>query len=427
MKPFTRTTYLAFLLVGFASALASSSKRCEFPMIINFGDSTSDTGGISATFFYVPLPYGETYFHRPAGRFSDGRVMLDFIAEGLGLPYLSAYLDSLGTNFSHGVNFATAGSTIRPQNLPFATTGLSPFSLDIQLTQFAQFKSRSQLVAKQGGVFKDLMPKQEYFSRALYTIDIGGNDIGMVFVQNLTDVEIRAIIHDGLRILASSIKSLYDGGARFFWVHNPPPIGCIPSMLVSVPPTADQTDSVGCSIPLNKMVEYFNDELNKTMVQLRKELPLAVLTYVDIYSAKYELISHAAKYAEGRSTIRPQNQSFAISGLYPFSLDIQLPQFAQCKSRSQLVAKQGFEHPLKACCGYGGGKYNFNRSIRCAIPTMVNGTLISAKSCKDPSTRITFDGYHFTEAANKWMFDHIHTGAYSDPPLSLEEACHRHA
>ncbi|CAL5387591.1 unnamed protein product [Camellia sinensis] len=42
------------------------------------------------------------------------------MAETLGVPYLSAYLDSIGTNFSHGANFATGGSSIRPG-------GYSPF------------------------------------------------------------------------------------------------------------------------------------------------------------------------------------------------------------------------------------------------------------------------------------------------------------
>ncbi|KAK1318220.1 GDSL esterase/lipase [Acorus calamus] len=205
------------------------------------------------------------------------------------------------------------------------------------------------------------MPKQKYFSQALYTIDIGVNDIVQAYVQNMTDVEIRAIIHDELGILASSIKSLYDEGARFFWVHNTAPIGCIPFMLVSVPPAANQMDSVGCSIPLNKMVEYFNSELSRTVVQLRKELPLAVLTYVDVYSVKYKLISHAAEY--------------------------------------------GFKYPIKACCGYVGGKYNFNRNIRCGSPVVVNGTLITVNSCKDPSTHVNFEGIHFTDAANKCLLD----------------------
>lgn len=57
-------------------------------------------------------------------------------AENLKLPYLSAYLDSIGTNFRHGANFATGGSSIRPG-------GYSPFHLAIQITQFIQFKSRT--------------------------------------------------------------------------------------------------------------------------------------------------------------------------------------------------------------------------------------------------------------------------------------------
>lgn len=57
-------------------------------------------------------------------------------AEELKLPYLSAYLDSLGTNFRHGANFATGGSSIR-------RGGYSPFHLAIQMSQFMRFKSRT--------------------------------------------------------------------------------------------------------------------------------------------------------------------------------------------------------------------------------------------------------------------------------------------
>lgn len=52
---------------------------CEFPAIYNFGDSNSDTGGISAAFEPIPAPYGENYFRKPAGRDCDGRLVIDFI------------------------------------------------------------------------------------------------------------------------------------------------------------------------------------------------------------------------------------------------------------------------------------------------------------------------------------------------------------
>ncbi|RWV77362.1 hypothetical protein GW17_00061823 [Ensete ventricosum] len=129
---------------------SASPSPCAFPAIFNFGDSNSDTGGLSAAFGPAPPPHGETFFGAPAGRYCDGRLIVDFIAQGLGLPFLSAYLDSVATNFSHGANFATAGSTIRRQNTTLFQTGYSPFSLDVQSWQFAQFKSRSQIAYKKG-------------------------------------------------------------------------------------------------------------------------------------------------------------------------------------------------------------------------------------------------------------------------------------
>lgn len=55
------------------------SPPCTFPAIYNFGDSNSDTGGISAAFVPIPSPYGVGFFHKPAGRDSDGRLIIDFI------------------------------------------------------------------------------------------------------------------------------------------------------------------------------------------------------------------------------------------------------------------------------------------------------------------------------------------------------------
>lgn len=62
-----------------ASFLGSSSLGCHIPAIYNFGDSNSDTGSVSATFRRVPPPYGRTFFGKPSGRYSDGRLIIDFI------------------------------------------------------------------------------------------------------------------------------------------------------------------------------------------------------------------------------------------------------------------------------------------------------------------------------------------------------------
>ncbi|KAL6983781.1 hypothetical protein U1Q18_017157 [Sarracenia purpurea var. burkii] len=111
------------------------------------------------------------------------------------------------------------------------------------------------------------------------------------------------------------------------------------------------------------------------------DLPLAALTYVDVYLAKYTLITQAKQ--------------------------------------------NGFEHPLQACCGHGG-KYNYNRNIRCGGKITVHGKkILVGKPCKNPSVRINWDGVHYTQAANKWVFDRIVNGSFSDPPIPLKMACHR--
>ena len=55
-------------------------------------------------------------------------------------------------------------------------------------------------------------------------------------------------------------------------------------------------DKAGCAIPYNEVARFFNRGLKATVVQLRKELPLAAITYVDVYSVKYSLISQAKKH-----------------------------------------------------------------------------------------------------------------------------------
>jgi hypothetical protein len=82
----------AFLSVATSSgagpALAEGSRATAPPaddpsvIIFNFGDSNSDTGGMAAVNgMNIQLPEGRTFFRRPSGRLSDGRLVIDFICE----------------------------------------------------------------------------------------------------------------------------------------------------------------------------------------------------------------------------------------------------------------------------------------------------------------------------------------------------------
>nr|GMD19484.1 GDSL esterase/lipase At3g26430-like [Ipomoea batatas] len=382
---YLHTTLLALLLllpISICIAKNPPPSPCNFPAIFNFGDSNSDTGGLSAAFGQAGPPHGETYFHHPAGRYCDGRLKIDFIAERLGLPHVSAFLDALGSNFTHGANFATAGSTVRPQNTTLHQSGFSPFSLNVQFYQFNDFHRRSQLIRRRGAaVFRGLMPSAHHFSKALYTFDIGQNDLTAGYFLNMSTAQVRAYVPDVLDQFKTVVKDIYGQGGRYFWIHNTGPVGCLPYVMDRLVVTAAQVDKAGCAAPFNEVAQYFNGELKQAVQQLRQDLPHAALTYVDVYSVMYDLISRAKQH--------------------------------------------GFVHPLQACCGHGG-KYNYNMHIGCGGKIMMNGTeVLVGKACRDPSVRINWDGVHYTEAANKWVFDKIVDGSYSDPPVPLRMACHR--
>ncbi|KAH9625357.1 hypothetical protein KSS87_015186 [Heliosperma pusillum] len=268
-------------------------QECEFPAIFNFGDSNSDTGGLTALYGPAHPPNGITFFGGSAGRFCDGRLVIDFLAGSLGLPYLNAYLNSIGSNFSHGANFASAGATVRPQTTIYFPKDYSPISLNVQSAEFSTFYTRSQVVRNEGGFFESLMPKDDYFASALYTIDIGQNDLTTSYKLNMSNEEVKAIVPDVLSRYAKTVRAVYAQGGRTFWIQNVGPMGCLPYMLDGYPLTEAQVDRFGCAIPINEAAQFYNAKLKELVDQLRKELSLAAFTYVDIYSIKYNLIAHA--------------------------------------------------------------------------------------------------------------------------------------
>ncbi|KAF5185176.1 GDSL esterase/lipase [Thalictrum thalictroides] len=355
---------------------------CNFQAIYNFGDSNSDTGGISAVYNPIPSPNGQTFFGKPAGRVSDGRLVIDFIAENLGLPYLHPYLDSLATNFRHGANFATGGSSIRPPTETIFESGHSPFPLAVQLWQFDQFKARSTDLYKQGAKNPSenaYLPNPDEFSNAIYTFDIGQNDLSHV-IGKVPDDQAQAIIPDMIQQYSAAIQKMYQQGARTFWIHNLGPLGCLPVTRLSVSGGSQALDQYGCVKSHNDIVSQFNQQLKNLMYQLRGQLKDAALVYVDIYSAKYQLISDA------------KNQGFDAD-------------------------------PFKICCGV----HDQNNHVMCGKTQNINGKDVYGSACENPSMYISWDGVHFSEKANQWVANRVISGKLSDPPISLSQACHGHA
>ncbi|XP_020593170.1 GDSL esterase/lipase At4g01130-like [Phalaenopsis equestris] len=358
-----------FLLFLSATPIEAS---CSFPAIFNFGDSNSDTGGFWAAFPAQRLPFGMTYFKKPAGRASDGRV-IDFLAQALGLPFLSPYLQSIGSNFSHGANFATAASTVLLPNTSLFVTGISPFSLAIQFNQMNELRVRVFEMSPQ-----DSLPSKDIFDKALYTLDIGQND----FTSNLATIGIdgdEKFLPQVASQIAWTIKELYDIGGRTFMVFNLAPIGCFPAFLTELPHNKSDLDEYGCMISYNKAVVDYNKLLKESLEQIRSQLPNASVIYVDTHSVKLELFQHPKKH--------------------------------------------GLAHGTKACCGSGGKAYNFNPQVFCGNSKIINGINVTSSACRDPQNYVSWDGIHATEAANKIITKAILNGSYFDPPFPFSQLC----
>ncbi|KAI4366870.1 hypothetical protein MLD38_022680 [Melastoma candidum] len=368
---------LSFAALG--KAAADGLPPCDFPALYNFGDSNSDTGGISAAFSPISTPYGTRFFGKPAGRDADGRLIVDFIAEQVKVPYLSAYLNSLGTNYRHGANFATGGSTIRRQNETIFEYGISPFSLDMQIVQFDQFKDRTADMFAQGkdSGERGRLPVPGEFAKALYTFDIGQNDLSVGF-RKLSSDQLKAALPDIVSQLASAVQNIYDRGGRSFWIHNTGPIGCLPTnFFYNHNPPPGYLDDHGCVKTQNEMAIELNRQIKEMVIKLRGQLKDAAITYVDVFTAKFGLIGNAKA--------------------------------------------EGFADPFKVCCGY---HENYDH-IWCGGKGMVNGTEVYGGSCESPATYISWDGVHYTEGANHWVANRILNGSLSDPPIPITLACHR--
>nr|GMD37095.1 GDSL esterase/lipase 1-like [Ipomoea batatas] len=243
-------------------ALSSSSSPA---VLFVFGDSTVDAGNNN----YIDTvpdyqanfePYGQNgFFDHPTGRFSDGRVIVDFIAEYAKLPLLPPYLQP-NADYSGGANFASGGGGV----LSTTHEGLV-IDLGTQLRHFEELES---------SLIKKLGPENvtKIISKAVYFISMGSNDyIGGYFgnpkMQELHGPE----EYVGLVIgnLTEAIQKLYEKGARKFGFLNLSPLGCLPVLRALHPKGPDHG---GCFEEASALALAHNNALNVVLSSLEQIL-----------------------------------------------------------------------------------------------------------------------------------------------------------
>lgn len=368
----------ALVLTALLPVMAYGS--CDFTAIFNFGDSNSDTGGWHFAFPYQMLPdnapYGRTYFGKPSFRYSDGRLSVDFLAQALGLPFLSPYLQSVGSSFEHGANFAASGAAVRKTSTDFN----APISLTVQINEFKIFKQLVLDPVSAKGSFTSL-PSAQSFQTGIYTIEIGGNDFDYAYRKlNLSPDQVKqTVLPQVAQSVAAGVQELYNNGARTILVKNVGPQGCGPFWLTYFSHAANDFDKNGCSISYNDAVTFYNTQLREQLSTLRKQLPGADIVYVNQYDIVYDFFANPSNY--------------------------------------------GFKATTQACCGLGG-KYSFTWAAQCGLTGTVDGKTVTVGSCSDPASYIIWDGIHLTDQANRLLTKQILSGKFFEPStFSISNRC----
>ncbi|KAJ7528254.1 hypothetical protein O6H91_16G091500 [Diphasiastrum complanatum] len=350
-----------FLQLRICCAAPSFNPACP-SALISLGDSSADTGNAEIVFpLVMPAqypPYGMTYFHRPANRFSDGRLVIDFMAQALNLPLLEPDLGQSSTaTLSRGINFAVAGAV---------AIGGSESQLSFS-AQIERFHTLVNSEANRGN---------RVFSGALYVISIGTNDFyNSLAVEKMSEEDVRGLIAPQvIDAIANAVRNIYNQGGRNFVVVNVYAQGCTPATLTLVDPlNVDAHDQLGCLPSYNQVIEDYNKQLKQTVYNLIAELEGVNIAYADVYQALMNMLSNPQQY--------------------------------------------GFQDATKldACCG-SGGTHNYDATKIC-------GEI--ANICSNPSSYISWDGIHLTEAAYRVIARGVITGQYLDPPVNSSSTCHR--
>ncbi|XP_073035532.1 GDSL esterase/lipase At3g48460 [Primulina eburnea] len=363
---FLTTTITCMFLICSSQPHANPIPRRPFDATYSFGDSFTDTGnthsatGPSGFMFVSNLPYGRTFFHRPTNRYSDGRLVIDFVAHSLSLPFLPPYLNH-NADKSSGLNFAVAGSTaiihsfFSKNNM---TLNITPQSIQTQLTWFNEFLEGkgcrdSITTANQcAAVFEDSL---------IWVGEIGVNDYAYSLGSSVSAQTIQRLAINSVTIF---LQAILEKGAKYVVVQGLPPAGCLTLSLFLSPP--DSRDNFGCVGSINDQSISHNTALQAKIHLFRQKYPKSVIVYADYYNAFLKVTKNPRTY--------------------------------------------GFKELYKVCCGYGGGEYNFDYFHACGSP--------DSSSCTDPSEYVNWDGVHLTEAMYRVVADAFVNGTFSDPPFS---------
>lgn len=263
-KKWLLRTGLALLIFIMVVAAKFMDKTHPITELYVFGDSLSDTGMVfrATGGMYPPNP---TYYQ---GRYSNGRVWIEYLAESL-------HLSSKQTN-----NFAYGGSTTANVGNSYVPSLLN------QVQSFTQTHQKTN-------------------SDALYVLWAGAND----YLQGVSSATIP------VKNLTIAINSLTDVGAKKILVGNLPDLGHLPA-------TRTSTNSVN----LSALTQAHNQGLRrslKILSQQHSDLEIVVLDANALYRdaianpAAFNFTNVTTPCLSGSNTCSNPDQFLFWDGIHP--------------------------------------------------------------------------------------------------------------
>ncbi|XP_042954681.1 GDSL esterase/lipase At5g22810-like [Carya illinoinensis] len=278
---------LAPFLTLFLVFFVADGQSSVHPFFI-FGDYVVDIGNNHIyTFIKANFPpYGRDFVrHERTGRFCNGKLAIDFIADMLGLTYPPPYLSGRdrGTNLLIGANFVSASSSYYD-----ATANLyRAIPLSRQLWYYREYQNRLAAIVGRSNV-------ASIMSCAIFIFSAGSSDFLQNYYVNpllylaltpdrFSDLLIQSYMH--------FIQRLYALGARRIGVTTLPPIRCLPATITIF--------GMGSNVwveSLNNDAVSFNYKLNATSHSLQNNLHDLKLVVFDAYQPLYEIATNPSKH-----------------------------------------------------------------------------------------------------------------------------------
>ncbi|XP_027155587.1 GDSL esterase/lipase At5g03610-like [Coffea eugenioides] len=237
------------------------------PKLFVFGDSYADTGNSpKSTAISWKKPYGVSFPGKPSGRFSDGRVLTDYIASFLGTTSPVPFNEWLGLGeksaLENGLNFAQGGTGV------FTTLANGP-NMTTQINVFQQLVQEEEVYSP------------ENMSSSVALVSVAGNDYAAYFGKSGTNENISDLINITKSIMSQlvlDLQRIHGLGVRRVGVTAMHPLGCLPITTASM-------SHKNCSENGNSLAKFHNQMLQENIENLNNEAGAPVFVILDLYSA----------------------------------------------------------------------------------------------------------------------------------------------